>query len=51
VKEVSESANGTIEGNGIWKLEGVVKYFETAQYIYSNCNPENHVHPVIKIHA
>jgi hypothetical protein len=34
VKEVSEWANGTIEGNGIWKSEGVARCFKTALYIY-----------------
>jgi hypothetical protein len=33
VKEVSEWANGTIEGNGIWKSEGVTRRFETAPCI------------------
>ena len=27
-------ANGTIEGNGIWKSEGVARLFKTALYIY-----------------
>jgi hypothetical protein len=34
VKEVSEWANGTVEGNGMWKSEGVARHFKTAQYIY-----------------
>jgi hypothetical protein len=34
---VSEWTNGTIEGNGIWKSEGVVRRFKTAQYI-SHCS-------------
>ena len=34
MKEIKEWANGTIEGNGIWKSEGVVRHFKTAQYIY-----------------
>jgi len=33
VKEVQVCANGTIEGNGIWKSEGVARRFKTAQYI------------------
>jgi len=33
VKEDQEWANGTTEGNGIWKLEGVAGRFKTA-YIY-----------------
>jgi hypothetical protein len=33
-KEVSEWANGTIEGNGIWKSEGVARRFKTAKDIY-----------------
>jgi len=28
-------ANGTIEGNGIWKSEGVARRFKTALYIYT----------------
>ena len=32
MKEISEWANGTIEGNGIWKSEGVVRRFKTALY-------------------
>jgi hypothetical protein len=31
VEEVSEWANGTIEGDGAWKLEGVARRFKTAQ--------------------
>jgi hypothetical protein len=38
VKEVSEWANGTIEGNGIWKSEGVTRRFKAAQYIYDTDN-------------
>jgi hypothetical protein len=34
VKEVSELANGTIEGNGTWKMEGVTRSYKTAQYMY-----------------
>jgi hypothetical protein len=30
VKEVSEWANETVEGNGIWKSEGVARRFKTA---------------------
>jgi hypothetical protein len=33
VKGVSEWANGTIEGNGIWKSESVDRRFKTAQYM------------------
>jgi hypothetical protein len=33
VKEASEWADGTIEGNGIWKVEGVARRFKTAQYV------------------
>jgi hypothetical protein len=29
VKDVSEWVNGTIEGNGIWKSEGVARRFKT----------------------
>ena len=32
IKEIWEWANATIEGNGIWKSEGVVRGFKTAQY-------------------
>jgi hypothetical protein len=34
VKEVAEWVNGTIEGNGMWKSEGVTRSFKTALYIY-----------------
>jgi hypothetical protein len=34
MKEISEWANGIIEVNAIWKSEGVVRRFKTAQYIY-----------------
>jgi hypothetical protein len=30
VKEIWEWANGTTEGNGIWKSEGVARCFKTA---------------------
>jgi hypothetical protein len=33
VEEVSEWANGTVEGNGIWTSEGVARHFKTSQYI------------------
>jgi hypothetical protein len=29
-----KQANGTIEGNEIWKLEGNARRFKTVQYIY-----------------
>ena len=35
VKETYDLANGTIEGNGIWKSEGVARRFKTALYIYT----------------
>jgi hypothetical protein len=34
VKEVSEWANGTIEGNGICKSEGVARRFKNPQWMY-----------------
>jgi hypothetical protein len=34
VEEISEWANGTIEGNGVWKMEGVARRFKTAQCVY-----------------
>jgi len=34
MEAIQEWANGTIEGNGIWNSEGVVRRFTTAQYIY-----------------
>ena len=39
-KEIWEWANGTIEGNGIWKSEGVARRFKTAYiYIYIYIKP------------
>jgi hypothetical protein len=42
VKEVSEWENGTIEGNGVWKLEGVARRFKTALYILPSIVPFAH---------
>jgi hypothetical protein len=44
VKEISGQANGTIEGNGAWTSEGVVRRFKTALYMYIYTNPQHQTH-------
>jgi hypothetical protein len=41
VKEIKVWANETIEGNGIWKAEGVARRFKSAQYICTSWKGEN----------
>jgi hypothetical protein len=38
VKQISEWADRTVEGNGIWKSECVARHFKTAKYTYRLVN-------------
>jgi hypothetical protein len=49
VKEVSEGVNGTIEGNGIWKSEGITRHFKTVLYTHTHIHTYIHTQGVSRL--